>query len=263
MTRAAVLGSPIAHSRSPVLHRAAYEALGLDWTYEAIDVPSGELANLKTHLDDSWRGLSLTMPLKEEVLELLDDCDPVATLTRSANTVVIEQGRWLGSNTDVSGMVAALRGIGAAGSTATILGAGATARSAVAACRDLGISQLRIWARRPNAAQALAEVAERCGLHAQCTDTPQMASDIVISTLPASAAPDQVGPGFLLDCIYHPWPPPLTDTWAPERRATGLDLLLWQAVGQVAAMTGMTPPVAAMAAALWSSMGIPQPREAD
>ena len=74
MTRAAVLGSPIAHSRSPVLHRAAYEALGLDWTYEAIDVPSGELANLKTHLDDSWRGLSLTMPLKEEVLELLDDC---------------------------------------------------------------------------------------------------------------------------------------------------------------------------------------------
>lgn len=263
MRRAAVLGSPIAHSRSPVLHRAAYEALGLDWAYEAIDIPSGELANLKSQLDDSWRGLSLTMPLKEEVLQLLDDCDPVATLTRSANTVVIERGRWLGSNTDVSGMVAALQAIGAEGSTASILGAGATARSAVAASKDLGASELRIWARRPAAARALAELAERCGLAAQCTQTPDLSSDIVISTVPAHAAPNEGGPGFLLDCIYHPWPPPLTAAWAPDRRATGLDLLLWQAVDQVAAMTGMTPPVAAMSSALWASMGIPQPRSAD
>lgn len=263
MSRAAVLGSPIAHSRSPVLHRAAYEALGLDWTYEAIDVPSGELVNLKSQLDDSWRGLSLTMPLKEEVLELLDYCDPVATLTRSANTVVIEQGRWLGSNTDVSGMVAALHAIGAEGATASILGAGATARSAVAASRDLGVSELRIWARRATACRGLAELAERCGLVAQCTETPDLGSDIVISTVPAQAAPNQGGPGFLLDCIYHPWPPPLTAAWAPARRATGLDLLLWQAVDQVAAMTGMTPPVAAMSSAMWTSMGIPQPGRAD
>lgn len=261
--KAAVLGSPIAHSRSPILHRAAYEALGLDWTYDAIDVPSGGLADLKSRLDGSWRGLSLTMPLKEEVLELLDVCDPVATLTRSANTVVIEHGRWYGSNTDVGGMVTALRAVDAHGPTATILGAGATARSAVAALRDLGVTDLYIWARRPEAANALAAFAEGCGLTAACTDTPSLTTDIVISTVPASAAPNMGGPGFLLDCVYHPWPPPLTAAWDPERRATGLDLLLWQAAEQVATMTGMSPPVDAMASALWESMGIPQPNGAD
>lgn len=256
--RAAVLGSPIDHSKSPVLHRAAYAALGLPWQYDAIDVPAGQLAQFKASLDAQWRGLSLTMPLKEEVLDLLDDCSERALRTRSANTVVIDGGRWLGSNTDISGMVRALQEKGAAGRSASIIGAGATARSAVAAAADLGVERVRIWARRPEAAVALIPLAESFGLSAQMVADADLSADVVFSTVPANAAPDGVGAGYLLDAIYAPWPPPLTRRWDASRCATGLDLLLWQAVAQVEAMTGSAPPVDVMRNALWSAMGLPQ-----
>jgi len=257
--KAAVLGSPISHSRSPVLHRAAYAALNLPWSYDAIDVPSGSLQAFKAGLDSSWRGLSLTMPLKEEVLDLLDECSDLALRTRSANTVVIDNGRWLGSNTDIFGMVRSLTQLGATGTSGAVIGSGATARSAIAALVELGVDSISIWARRQPAAQAIGELVETFDLPWQISGEPPLTADIVISTVPAGAIAARGGPGYLLDAIYHPWPPPLTAAWAPDRVATGLDLLLWQAVGQVEAMTGSPAPVAAMRDALFADVGFPQP----
>ena len=138
--RAAVLGSPIAHSLSPVIHRAAYQALGLDWSYEALDVNSLQLPKFLSDLDESWAGLSLTMPLKETVIEHLNEVDELARRVRAVNTVLPTERGLLGINTDVYGMVQALNAAGLkVCSTATILGAGATARSAVAAAAAMGV----------------------------------------------------------------------------------------------------------------------------
>jgi shikimate dehydrogenase len=133
--RAAVLGSPIAHSLSPVLHRAAYDALGLTgWTYEAYDVTEDRLGDFLSGLDAGWAGLSLTMPLKAAVIPFLDAAAPVVEAVGAANTVVLTDGRRLGENTDVPGMVAALAEHGVQRvDRAAVLGGGATARSAVAA----------------------------------------------------------------------------------------------------------------------------------
>jgi len=125
--RAAVLGRPIAHSLSPALHRAAYAALGLDWSYDAVDCGPDELAALLDGLGPEWRGLSLTMPLKAAVLPLLDDVAPLAAAVAAANTVVLRDGRRSGHNTDVHGIVAALAEVGVTSvSRAVVLGGGAT-----------------------------------------------------------------------------------------------------------------------------------------
>ncbi len=136
--RAAVLGHPVGHSLSPVLHRAAYAALGLDWVYDRVDVSGAELASFLDSLDGSWVGLSLTMPLKNDVMPLLDEIDPVAVATGAVNTVLLDGGRRRGANTDVGGLVAALDEHGAGRGPAVVLGAGATARSAVAALAARG-----------------------------------------------------------------------------------------------------------------------------
>jgi len=103
--RCAVLGSPIAHSLSPVLHRAAYDALGLDWSYDAVEVSEDGLPGFLDGLDGSWRGLSLTMPLKRTVVPLLDEMSARAAQARAANTVVLDAGRRVGHNTDIPGAV--------------------------------------------------------------------------------------------------------------------------------------------------------------
>src|SRR3954452_17646987 len=108
MTRCAVLGSPIAHSLSPALHRAAYAELGLDWSYDAIEVDSAGLEAFVAGLGADWRGLSLTMPLKRTVMPLLDEAEAWAEASGAANTVVLDEGRLLGHNTDIPGAVAAL-----------------------------------------------------------------------------------------------------------------------------------------------------------
>ncbi|MGN6331135.1 MAG: shikimate dehydrogenase [Motilibacteraceae bacterium] len=252
--RAAVLGSPIAHSLSPVLHRAAYAELGLDWDYDAYDVAEADLPAFLSGLDSSWAGLSLTMPLKRAVIPLLDWVSPLARRVQAVNTVVLSPGRRLGANTDVPGMVAALRerGVSGAGS-ATVVGGGATATSALAALAELGLREAAVVVRRPEAVGELTSAAERLEvrvdvrLWAEALDPASglLARDLVISTVPGDAAAGlaaalPAAPRALFDVVYHPWPTALAAAWAQAGGLVvgGLDLLVHQAVLQVALMTG-------------------------
>lgn len=270
--RAAVLGSPIAHSLSPVLHRAAYAALGLDWVYDAIEVDAAGLPDFMSGLDDSWAGLSLTMPLKEAVLPLLDTTSRTARITGAANTVVLlpdkrvvdgrPVNRRAGHNTDVAGIVAAVRAAGATGfARATVIGAGATARSALAAAAQLGAREVRVIARRPEAAGGVLATAEAVGIACQVegwgSAADALVADLVLSTVPGDAGrslSDAVParPRLLLDVTYEPWPTSLAAAWtaAGGRAVPGSQMLLWQAVRQVLLMTGTPGPVDAMAEAL-------------
>jgi len=272
--RAAVLGAPIAHSLSPVLHRAAYRALGLTgWSYEAIECDETRLPAVLGSCGPDWAGLSLTMPLKRAVLPLLDEIEPLAGAVGAANTVVFPRGRRHGHNTDVPGMVAALAGIGVTGApdgarwqaTVLILGSGATACSALAAARGLGAARVTVAVRNPARAQDLLAAAARLDVAVTLTgfDMPQDdAPEVLISTVPTGAADTyakriahrDLVPGHLLDVVYHPWPTALAVAarQANVPVAGGLDLLLHQAAGQVTLMTGQPAPLPAMRQALES-----------
>jgi shikimate dehydrogenase len=257
---AAVLGSPISHSLSPALHRAAYAALGLDWTYDAIEVTEEQLPAFVAALDEDWAGLSLTMPLKAAVIPLLDQVDDTAALINAVNTVIPGARGWHGVNTDVFGIVRALQECGVVTPiTASVLGAGATARSAVAALAEIGVERVSVIARRSEASAAIVGLAQDLGMTAVAVafepSAPPMGSDVVISTLPGDAARGWAAvvgaaTGVLLEAAYYPWPTPLAAAWPNTSIASGRDMLLWQAVRQVELMTGMAPPVAAMASAL-------------
>lgn len=261
MRKAAVLGSPIVHSLSPALHRAAYRALGLDWSYQALEVQAGQLSGFVAGLDRTWVGLSLTMPLKEAVLELARVVDPVARVTNSANTLLLPDRHAL--NTDVDGLVTALRRAGlaeSAGFAGTVIGAGATARSAIAALHGLGAAEVHLLARRPAAAGPARHTAESLGirLHVRpLTEVTLLSAPLVISTIPAGAADLLAGalpasPGMLLDVVYAPWPTPLARAWRAGggQIVSGLEMLLGQAERQVELMTGRPAPTEAMRAAL-------------
>lgn len=266
--RAAVLGSPIEHSLSPVLHRAAYAALGLDWQYTAIEVEESELADFWGTLDETWAGLSLTMPLKVAVLPLLDDITDRARAIQAVNTVVFEEGRSVGHNTDVPGMISALDEASADRDrirSAAVIGAGATARSAVAAIieRHAGQVPITAFARRLEQARELVDMARSLGgrldVGAWADVGNAMSADVVVSTLPGGTDLDVIPPasaGVLLDVAYDPWPTPLTSRWreAGGAVATGADLLLWQAIEQVELMTGQPAPIEAMRAALVAAL---------
>lgn len=258
----AVLGSPIAHSLSPILHRAAYTGLGLDgWAYRAVECDVPSLSGLLDGLDRSWAGLSLTMPLKRAVLPLLDDVSALAVAVGGANTVTFADGRRRGDNTDVPGIVAALREAvapapgGSAGAAhprdAVVLGAGATAASTLAALRDLGIADVTVLARSLSRADELREAAERLGVRpglAPLEDVKtHLGRDLLVSTLPSGAADviapllPSAPPRVLFDVVYAPWPTAL-GTAAAEAGATvvgGLPMLVHQAVRQVELMTGV------------------------
>jgi shikimate dehydrogenase len=248
-----VLGSPVAHSLSPVLHRAAYDALGLDWTYDAIEVTAAELPAFLDGLDDSWVGLSLTMPLKEAVLPLLSSSSDLVRDVAAANTVLLPARR--GENTDVAGMVAALRDAGVTSVTrAVVLGGGATARSALAALALLGCRAPVLVVR--SAPDTALGAATRLGVEPRVSGwEPAVLSgcELLVSTVPAGVA-DVFAPyvadiPVLLDVVYEPWPTRL----ASSCRGTvvgGGQMLLHQAAAQVALMTGSEPPVEAMRAAL-------------
>ena len=249
--QAAVLGSPIAHSLSPALHRAAYRYLGLDWGYSAIECTQAQFPAFFEGLDDSWRGLSLTMPLKEVVLDVVERVSDLARSVHSANTVFRGDvhGAWQATNTDVEGMQQALREAGCwAVTSARILGAGATARSAVAALAGLGAESLVVHARRREAAHEVADLAALWGLRCSVADLTPVAGDddVLVSTLPADAAAPWAqitvpAHTALLDASYHPWPTPLAAAWHAQgnaRVASGRDMLIWQAVAQVKLMTG-------------------------
>jgi shikimate dehydrogenase len=263
--KAAVLGSPIAHSLSPVLHRAAYDALGLDdWTYTAIECDEAGLPGLIASCDRGWAGLSLTMPLKRAVLPLLDRTEPLATQVGGANTVVFTGGARHGYNTDAPGMVAALAEAGVtAPASATILGAGATACAALAALRDTGLTTAVAQVRDQSRAGDLLATAGRLGMTVELRPfgSAVRGGDLLISTVPAGAAdffyPERAvveppAPAAVLDVVYHPWPTPLALAAAQSGAivVSGFDLLLHQAACQVELMTGRQPaPLEPMRAA--------------
>jgi shikimate-5-dehydrogenase len=265
--RAAVLGSPIAHSLSPALHRAAYAELGFDdWTYEAIECDEAALAGLVAGCGQEWAGLSLTMPLKRTVLPLLDHIDSVAAATGGVNTLVFRpEGRY-GYNTDVQGIVDALTEAGAnAPRTVTIIGAGATACSALAALPELGATGADVVVRDPARATGLLATADRLALKVRLRAFEDLekddaiAPDLLISTIPAGAADRYAerslltrhAPGAVLDVVYTPWPTPLARAAAEAGAvvASGFAMLLHQAAAQVELMTGKPAPLEAMRAA--------------
>ncbi|MFF8512670.1 shikimate dehydrogenase [Streptomyces sp. NPDC015492] len=262
--RAAVLGSPIAHSLSPVLHRAAYAALGLgDWSYDRFEVDEGGLAGFVGELDGSWAGLSLTMPLKRAVIPLLDGITDTAASVEAVNTVVLhEDGRRTGDNTDIPGMLAALRERGVEKvESAAVLGAGATASSALAALARICDGPVTAYVRSEARAEEMRGWGERLGVEVRTAawdDAREaFAAPLVVATTPAgttnalaSAVPDAVG--TLFDVLYDPWPTALAAAWSDRggKVVGGLDLLVHQAVLQVEQMTGVPRvPLAAMRAA--------------
>lgn len=260
-TRLAVLGSPIAHSRSPQLHAAAYRALGLDWNYTAEEVTSAMLPGFLSSRDPSWRGLSLTMPLKRDVVPLLTHRHRLVTLTGSANTVLLDRESVRGFNTDVFGLTEGLRrnGIGSVGRV-LIIGAGATAASAVVAAAELGADRVGILARTPAAAKPLAELAAALGAQprVQALEDGRLDAgvleqvDAVISTVPngtALALAPTASPGeqvVLFDVAYDPWPTALAASWMARggRAISGLEMLANQALLQVRVFVNGDPDAA-------------------
>lgn len=263
MRRCAVLGSPITHSLSPVLHRAAYVELGLDWEYDARDVREDELPAFLDGLDETWRGLSLTMPLKRAVVPLLDELTDRAAQARAANTVILEKGRRTGHNTDIPGAAAAIRErTDAALPKAVIVGGGATAASVLLALADLGCTSVRVVVREPSRVQ---ETLEAAGRHparpmveiltfreaAEAVESLRPA--VVVSTIPAEAQAESVlrlarTAPVVFDVVYDPWPTPLARLVVEEGKTlvSGLDLLVHQAALQVTLMTGEEAPLEAM-----------------
>ncbi|GAA1504456.1 shikimate dehydrogenase [Sphaerisporangium rubeum] len=258
--RAAVLGSPIAHSLSPALHRAAYDAIGLrGWRYDAIECDEQGLPGLLAGLGPEWAGLSLTMPLKRAVLPLLDTVSDLAAAVGGVNTVVLSGGARHGHNTDVHGIVAALADEGVtAPRSAAVLGGGATAASALGALREMGLREAVLVVRDRSRAGETEQVAERLGVTLKVCSFAglgALGTDLVISTLPPGAA-DQVtdlvrGVPAVFDVVYAPWPTSLAHA-AAQAGATvigGFGMLVHQAVRQVELYTGRTgvpvPPVRA------------------
>lgn len=261
---AGVVGSPIEHSLSPTLHRAAYDALGLpEWTYHREEVRSGELTAYLHARPADWVGLSVTMPAKEEALSVADEASTVALLTGAANTLVRTADGWRADNTDVEGIRRSFLSAGVVPGTVTrglVVGSGSTARSALVALHGLGVREVVLSVRdQPRPAAVL--LGTSLGLELQITqlDTPlcEEPVELAVSTIPAldpgtEPAMRTIQACVALDVVYHPWPTP----WSARTEAAGAriiagqEMLLHQAARQVELMTGCPAPVAAMRKAL-------------
>lgn len=271
-TRLAVWGDPIAHSRSPQLHTAAYRVLGLHWTYERRQVSEAGLVAALAGLDDGWRGLSLTYPLKTAAHDAARTLDRRAALTGAVNTLLLGRDGPRGFNTDVGGIAGALGDEGVEGvGTARIVGAGATATSALVALADLGARTVEVVARRPESVAPLAQLGARLGVAvgaASFAAPTHAAVDVTIATLPGDAvvtdaAADVLAAsgGALLDVVYGHWPTALSAAWdrAGVPAASGLGMLLHQAVRQVRVFVSSDPDAplddeAAVVAAMRSAL---------
>ncbi|WP_045732548.1 shikimate dehydrogenase [Pseudarthrobacter chlorophenolicus] len=280
--RAAVLGHPISHSKSPALHLAAYRQLGADISYTAIDVTEQLLPGLMGQVrhQAGWCGLSVTMPLKTAMLGYVDEVRGIARTLGVVNTVSFEEdehgARAIGSNTDVAGIVNALRHAGAnAAPSAVILGGGGTAASAVAALRELGTRRAQIFVRDPARTADVRAAAAGAGVDLDVLTLaeavrPTAAADVVISTLPPRAADGLAAeiaalktetPGVLLDVAYDPWPSLIASVWQAGGGTVvpGLEMLLYQAVEQVRLFTGRGDDVnAAVIDVMCASVGLPR-----
>jgi shikimate dehydrogenase len=259
--KAAVLGSPIAHSRSPQLHLAAYRALGLDdWTYERIECTADQLPTLVGDFGPEWVGVSVTMPGKFAALRFADESTPRAELVGSANTLVRSANGWRADNTDIDGVTGAL---GSASGHAVVVGSGGTAPAVVVGLVELGVQRITVVARNREKVTAVVDLASRVGADASWCDINSTevlevmsTADAVVNTVPADAAANYASvlatTPVLLDAIYDPWPTPLAAAVesAGGRVISGLEMLLNQAYAQVEQFTGVPAPKEAMRAAL-------------
>jgi shikimate dehydrogenase len=259
--KAAVLGSPIAHSRSPQLHLAAYRALGLhNWSYQRIECDADQLPSLVAGFGPEWIGVSVTMPGKFAALRFAAEHTRRAELIGSANTLVHTADGWRADNTDIDGVAGAL---GAVSGDAVVVGSGGTAPAAVVALADLGVSGITVAARDPDKAARLVGLGTDvgvptrfCGLDDVSLADRAATAAVLVNTVPADVAagyaPALAPVPVLLDAVYDPWPTPLAAavTAAGGRVINGLQMLLHQAFTQVELFTGLPAPRAAMAAAL-------------
>ena len=264
--RAAVIGSPVAHSLSPVLHNAAFAALGLsDWEYTRVESTADEVPSLVAGLDSTWAGLSVTMPNKRAALAVATAATSRAVQVGAANTLVPVDGGWRADNTDVDGVLGALRASCGftSGTRAVLLGAGGTANAALVALASVGVRAVSLVVRSVSRAAEAESCASRLGLALDLVtwddaDFADLASscDVLVSTVPPDAtepiAAALAEAPSVLDVIYHPWPTPLARAVDARGRtlATGLDMLLHQAFGQSEQFTGHPAPREAMRAAL-------------
>ena len=230
-THLAVLGSPIEHSKSPAIHAAAYEALGLDWDYGRYRVEANELADFLRLRDENWRGLSLTMPLKDEGFALSIPSCPVASETSVVNTLLHTDAGWEGYNTDSFGIQKAIsEHTDQKFQAVNVLGSGAPARSAVHAVGQLfPDAQISVFARKST---------ELFGLQTKSLDSFQHGeiSGLTISTLPSGVIVNRLNvqeQAVILDVSYDPWPSKLSTNWQPSNRISGVEMLLWQALIQL------------------------------
>lgn len=251
-----MLGSPIAHSRSPQLHLAAYHALGLDgWTYDRVECTDAELPGLVGGFGPEWVGVSVTMPGKFAALRFADERTTRAELVGSANTLVRSQSGWRADNTDIDGVKGALGTVSGRGA---VLGSGGTAPAAVVGLAELGVQDISVVARNRDKAAPLMALGPRLGVEIRWIElgTAMLDVDVVVSTVPADIAArhaDTVAATpLLLDAIYDPWPTPLAAAVeaAGGRVISGLQMLLHQAFAQVEQFTGLPAPTEAMRAAL-------------
>ncbi|MDQ0678238.1 shikimate dehydrogenase [Arthrobacter pascens] len=254
--RAAVLGHPISHSKSPALHLAAYGKLGIDISYTAVDLTEEALPEFMRQVrsQNGWRGLSVTMPLKTAMVSEVDDIRGVAGVLGVVNTVAFEEAgntvRSVGYNTDVAGIVDAVRNAGVATApAAVVLGGGGTAASAVAALKDLGTDYAQVFVRDTGRAAEARAAAAGVGLRIDVRPlaeaaVPTASADVVVSTLPPRAADGLASElagmhartaGVLLDVAYDPWPSRIASVWQDGGGSVvpGLEMLLYQAVEQV------------------------------
>ncbi|MDI9587589.1 MAG: shikimate dehydrogenase [Acidobacteriota bacterium] len=266
--RSFVIGQPIAHSLSPVLHNAAYEALGLDHKFDKLEVAPEDLPDFINSIDEDVLGLAVTMPHKQRIMDLLDAIEPMAQAVGAVNTVV-PAGRVLsGFNTDIYGIVQAIRESGEIpeNARATILGARATASSALAALGHLNVQDVDVVARNFAGPGYIALAETRLGVttnHIPWRDSTRAlgslnSADVIISTLPSGradywAAEYTPKPGaIVLDAAYDPWPSELARVAEAggAHVASGYLMLLHQACQQIELMTGHSAPVDAMQSAL-------------
>lgn len=270
----AVLGSPIQHSRSPQLHAAAYDVLGLPWAYSRAEVGPGGLPDFLAGLDPSWRGLSLTMPLKREVLPLLTERTQAVEVSGAANTVLLGEDGPRGFNTDIAGIVGALRDHGVTDAdTVHIIGTGNTAASAFLAAARLGASRALVSGRSLAGVAELERLGDRLGVHTEWrlygAEVPVRA-DLVINTLPGDVDPDDIPDadlgGVLMEVPYDPWPTPRASRWVARDGlvVNGLEMLLHQAVEQVRIFVtgeegGALPHEHDVVAAMRAAVGLSEP----
>jgi shikimate dehydrogenase len=259
--KAAVLGSPIAHSKSPQLHLAAYRALGLqDWTYERIECGAEELPGVVGRFGPEWVGVSVTMPGKFAALQFADEHTERAVQVGSANTLVRTPRGWRADNTDIDGVAGA---VGAAAGRALVCGSGGTAPAAVVGLAELGVAGITVVARNPDKAARLVDLGTRVGVATRFCDLDSgeladevAAAEVLVSTVPADVAARYAGTfaaiPVLLDAVYDPWPTPLAAAVdaAGGRVISGLQMLLHQAFAQVEQFTRLPAPREAMACAL-------------